>query len=335
MPNHPMMLSHPSPRLARPALGIDISKDILDVYLLLEAGGFQQRFANNADGHAQLLTWLRSTLPNALVAMEATGHYHCAVALACHLAGHPVAVLNPRRVLDFARSLGRRNKTDRADAQIIARFAATQRFELWQPLPQDQATLRELMRRQDDVEMQRHAEMRRLESAPALSPLRRSLQRSLRWLNAELERLEKSIAAHLAKAQALDADVARLQAIPGFGLKTARLLAAEIPRHFKNARAVSAWLGVSPGQCRSGTSVRKPSRIGCAAPALRHKLYFPALTAMRHDPRSKLFAERLRANGKSPMAILFAVLHKLIRSAFAMLKSSSSYNPLHCLHSPS
>src|SRR6185295_3316420 len=145
---------------------------------------------------------------------------------------------------------------------------------------------------------------------------RQSLRRSQRWLAAELDRLEKAVAAHLTDSPQLADDITRLEAIPGSGRNTARLPAPEIPRHFKNARSVAAWLGVVPRQCQSGTSVRKASRIGHAAPQLRHKLYFPALTAMRHDPRSKAFAARLRAAGKTPMSIVFAVLHKLVRTAF-------------------
>jgi transposase len=77
--------------------------------------------------------------------------------------------------------------------------------------------------------------------------------------------------------------------------------------------------------------VQKASRIGHAAPELRDKLYFPAVTALRRDPRSKAFAERLRAAGKTPMQIIFALLHKLVRTAFALLKSSATYNPNHAL----
>jgi len=315
-----------------PSLGIDVAKLVLDVCLLHDTRTLYQRFANTAEGHAQLLAWLAAQgVTQAAIALEATGAYSLAVAAACQLAGHRVAVLNPRRVLDFARSLGRRNKTDRADAHVIARFAATQPLELWEPLPPAQALLRELLRRQADLEVQLQAEARRMETAPAVPALRQSLQRAAKWLAAELARLEKTIAAHLAESPALAADITRLQAIPGIGEKSARLLAAEIPRHFKNARAVAAWLGLVPRQCRSGTSVQKASRIGHAAPQLRDKLYFPAVTALRCDPRSKAFAERLRAAGKTPMQIVFAVLHKMVRTAFALLRSKADYNPNHAL----
>lgn len=329
---HPAPSSAPTLATTLPVLGIDVAKLTLDTCLLVDTRTLQQRFANTTAGHVQMLTWLGAQgVAQALVALEATGAYSLAVATAAQAAGQRVAVLNPRRVLDFARSLGRRNKTDRVDAQLIARMAATQPLEEWQPLPPAQALLRELLRRQADLEAVLQAEARRLETAPAAPALRQSLQRSAKWLATELTRLEKAVATHLRESPELAADITRLQAIPGVGQKTARLLAAELPRHFKNARAVAAWLGVVPRQCQSGTSVRKASRIGHAAPELRAKLYFPALTAMRHDPRSKAFAERLRAAGKTPMAVVFAVLHKMVRTAFALLQSKANYNPSHAL----
>lgn len=318
------------PAESPPVLGIDVSKLTLDTCLLQGGKSQHRRFSNTPEGLAQMLAILPSGgVCQALVAMEATGPYSLAPALAAWEAGHAVVVINPRRVLDYARACERRNKTDRVDAALIARFAAKEPLPRWRPLPPEQGLLRELLRRQSDLEAQLHAEERRLEVAPNARALQQSLKRSVAWLRAELERLEKSVRQHLQAHRSLASDIEHLQAVPGFGQKSARLLAAEIPRHFANSRAVCAWLRVVPQQCTSGTSVRKPSLIGRGAPSLRSKLYFAAVTAIRYDPRSKAFAERLQAAGKSKMSILFAVLHKLVRTAFAILKTGHPYRPDH------
>ena len=161
-----------------PVLGIDVSKLTLDLCLLRHSRPLHARFENSPQGHRAMLAWLAAQgVVKALAALEATGHYSLAPATAALLAGHRVAMLNPRRVLEFARSAGRRNKTDRADALVIARFAATQPVEDWQPLPPAQATLRDLLRRQADLEAQLQAEARRLECAATASALCKSLRR--------------------------------------------------------------------------------------------------------------------------------------------------------------
>ena len=325
----------PAPESA-PVLGIDVSKLTLDTCFLQGGQVRHQRFANSQEGIAKMLAMLQaSKAAQALVAMEATGPYSLAVATASAAAGHPVTVINPRRVLNYAKACERRNKTDRVDAGLIARFASKESLPLWRPLPAEQSLLRDLLRRQYALESQLHAEQRRLEMATSAGALRKSLQRSITWLRAELQRLEKSLCAQVRDHERLAADIDNLQTVPGFGEKSARLLAAEVPRHYANARAASAWLRVIPQQCISGLSVRKPSRIGHDAPALRSKLYFAAVTAIRCSPRFQALAERLRAKGHCKMSIIMAVLHKLVRTAFAILQSGKPYNPDHIVTLPS
>ena len=315
----------------RAVLGIDLAKADFAACLLSNNERHRRTFTNTPTGFTQLWAWLAEhSASQAVIALEATGPYGEPLAQAAFAAGHQVLMLNPRRVAQYAKSCGRRNKTDRADAEVIARFAQDQwprQRAWWQPLPPAQAGLRALLRRQADLEAALHAEQRRLEVAQP--EVLASARRSVRWLEAELRRLEATIQKHLRAHGALAHDVGRLRQIAGFGEKTARLLVAEIPRHFRNARAVAAWLGVVPRQVQSGTSVRQASRVGHEAPWLRAKLYFPAITAMRCDPRCQVFASRLRTQGKAPMSVVMAVLHKLIRTAFALLKNQSPYDPKH------
>jgi transposase len=263
--------------------------------------------------------------------MESTGSYGELAAHRLHLAGHRVSVVNASRVKQYAQSQGRLNKTDQVDAELIARFGLIQELDQWEPLPEAQFALRALLRRIDDLQSLHQAELNRIEHCiDKKSAVAKSLKASASWLSKELARLEKAITEHLRAHPLLAADCERLEAIPGLGPKSARRLVAEMPIHLlDNSRSAAAWVGVTP-QCSESGTTRKPSRIGPAGNRfLRRALYMPAIVARSHNPRFKAFADRLAANGKSKMAILMAVLHKLVRTAFAILKNKSSYDPSH------
>jgi transposase len=103
-------------------VGVDVSKDRLDVALGPTGAGWS--FPNEQAGIDALVSrLLLEEAPPALVVLEATGGFERPLAAALAAAGMPVAVVNPRQVRDFARATGRLAKTDRIDAEILARFA--------------------------------------------------------------------------------------------------------------------------------------------------------------------------------------------------------------------
>src|SRR5258707_2400896 len=122
-----------NPQQARVFCGIDVSAETLAVAVINLDQPMQQReFANSASGHKALLCWLGKLKAQVRVSLEATGIYSMDLALALDAAeGVEVAVLNPKRVHDFARSL-RRSKTDSADAQVLAEFSLRMEFKAWQ-----------------------------------------------------------------------------------------------------------------------------------------------------------------------------------------------------------
>jgi transposase len=321
---------HNTPEPAAVCLGLDISKARLDACLLAAGKLHHARFDNTPDGLAALRAWCAKLgQPSPLTVLEATGRYGQLAAETLHATGHPVHIANPRRVKDHARSLGRRNKTDRIDAALIAHFGTTRTLPLWQPAPAAQATLGLLQRRVADLHTLIQSERNRLESA-ASNDIKKSIRRILRALEKELATLEKQATTLIATEPALGADIGRLCAVEGIGERTARWLVAEVPRHLPNARAAAAWLAVTPRVQQSGCSIRHTSPIGTEGNRhLRRALFMAAMVARRHNPRFKTFADRLAASGKSKMSVLFAVLHKLFKTAFALLKNQSSYDPLH------
>jgi len=132
-------------------IGIDIGAEKHFVSIVDEAGRPLRKptsFGEDAVGYAALMR-LVGEPSDALVAMEATGHYWQNLFAFLHAAGFAVALLNPTRTSKFAEEDLRRAKTDALDALGIARFAQQKRPAPTQ-LP-DAATLelRELMRLRD------------------------------------------------------------------------------------------------------------------------------------------------------------------------------------------
>jgi transposase len=310
-------------------LGLDVSKATLEACLRIRSQAFHAQFENSKRGITVLRAWCKKHgAPSPLSVMEATGCYGELAAGELHAAGHRVHVANARRVKDYARSLGRRNKTDRVDAELIASFALTRRLPEWIPVSPEQHALRALMRRLAELQDLLQAERARSE-ATADPLVSKSIARIVRMLERELASIEAQVAAHLKASPGLDADVQRLREIPGIGLRSACWLAAEMPRHLPNARAAAAWLGVTPRIRQSGTSYSTAPVGHEGNRHLRRVLFMAAMVARRANPRLKTFADRLADAGKPKLSILIAVLHKLTKIAFSLLKHHSSYDPSH------
>jgi len=321
-----MILTEP----VRTCLGLDIAKAKFDACLLLGPRAHHAQFDNSTPGIAALRAWCKKLgAPAPHTVLEATGRSGELAATALHAAGWRVHVANPRRIKDHARSLGQRNKTDRIDAALIAGFGTTRALPEWQPASAAQQLLRALMRRSADLATMLQAERNRSESAA--DPLvAKSLARVVRALEKETASLQAQITAHIQATPELREDTAHLCQIEGIGERTAAWLAAEVPRHLPSARAAAAWLAVTPRVRQSGSCLRATAPVGTEGNRhLRRVLFMAALTARRRNPRLKVFADRLAAAGKSKMSVLLAVVHKLIKIAFTLLKNHCAYDPNH------
>lgn len=327
--NHHLMNSkiHIAPKTT--CLGIDVAKFKLDICLLHNGKRHREQFPNTLIGLRDLISWLRTRHDGPLsVLIESTGNYSLLAATMLHNAGHAVSVVNPRWIKDHARSDGRRNKTDSLDAEIIAHYGLTHDSDHWQPVSPAQSVLRALLRRLAGLEEMAQMEARRAETSEAV--VLKSIERLTKYIAKEIASVEAAIQAHLVENAELFSDCKRLCTIPGIGMKTARWLCAELPRHLPNSRAAAAWCGLTPRLRQSGTSVRGASSIGREGNRfLRKILYMPAIVARRFNARLKAFADSLESRGKSKMSALIAVEHKLLRHAFAILKNKSTYDLTH------
>jgi len=308
-----------------PVLGIDVSKSTLDVALIFDGKTLTRRFANTGPGFRTLQAWLGSLrLGQVHACLEATGHYGEAVAEFLFLQGHVVSVVNPARIKGYGQARLTRQKTDRADARLIADFCRTQQPAPWLPPSPEVKHLQALVRRLDALEELLLMERNRLESA--LPKVRESLQRMIAALEQEMAEVEKLIKEHFNDHPGLKEQSGLLQTIPGIGEKTARRLLSEIEFHrFDSARQVAALAGLVPQKRQSGTSLNRTrlSKIGNAR--VRKALYLPAVVAKRFNPVVAEFAQRLAQNGKNNMQIVCACMRKLIHIAFGILKSRKPF----------
>jgi transposase len=312
-------------------IGIDVSKDRLDVCLLRAVGRPQHKpFANAATGWAKMLRWLDHLAPGAdrHFALESTGSYSTQVASFLVEAGQRVSVLNPARIKYAALAGGSGNKTDKADAFVIADYCRKEDPPLWrQALPEVQVLVA-LVRHRDALLEQLVQTKNRLAQPLLARPVQRSLQKVARFLEAEIARVEQQIKSHIDNTPSLREDNARLQSIPGIGEIAAQQILAELPdvNQFASAQSAAAYAGLAPQEYQSGTSVKKRTRLSKRGNArLRCALYLPALSAIRFNPSIKAFYERLLENGKCKMAALGAAMRKLLMIAYGVLKNRQTF----------
>ena len=319
--------------MSQQILGIDVSKLKFNVCLIREDGKLRHRvFVNNEAGFAELSQWLtRNHVPQVHACLEATGTYSEAVAIYLYDSNHLVSLVNPAAIKAYAGAQLSRTKTDKVDAELIARFCLTQKPQLWMPAPLEIRDLQALVRRLDSLIEMHTMEANRLSSGLSTMEVRNSLASHLKYLEEQIKRTEKLIRKHISNHPQLKADRDLLLSIPGLGEATIARLMSEINFHkYESARQVAAFAGLVPRLRESGKSVRGRARLSkTGTPRLRHSLYFPAITALRFNPVIKEWAAGLSERGKCKMQIICAVMRKLIHLAYGVLKSGKPYDPLH------
>lgn len=319
---------------ALPRLGIDVSKLTFDACLCMpDALTHCAAFTNNAEGFAKLDAWLKEHAKcKTCAGIEATGPYGVELLWHLHGQGHTVYQLNPRWVKNFARSQGRRVKTDREDASVIAAYLkVSDELHPWQPPAQALVELQALVRRRAQILDAIQVERNRLDGSTRKSPLiiADSIKRQIKELKAEAKLLDSAIDNHVLQHTELQHSVRLLRSIHGIGRIVAVTILAEIPAisAFSRARDVAAFAGLTPALAQSGSSLRRRGAMTKQGSSLLRKaLYMAALQAVKRtnnafNPCFKAFVER----GKTKMCALGAIMHKLIRVAFGVLKHNSPF----------
>lgn len=315
-------------------VGIDVSKRKLDLALLMQGKIKSKVFDNSPAGHAQIGRWLSgkgAAQAQTHICMEATGPYSESLATTLAGQGWTVSVVNPARIKGFAQSELSRNKTDAIDAALLARFCAAMHPTPWTPPPLAWRELRAWVDRLQALKDMQQQEKNRQEAFQAMAQpsIVDSIQNHLDWLAEEIAMLEQDIDDHLDRHPDLKRDADLITSIPGIGDTTAAKVLAYIgdARRFDSAKALAAFVGVTPRQRQSGSSVKGRtviSRTGHGA--LRAALYMPGMVALKHNPAIKVFGERLRENGLAPKAVIGAAMRKLVHLIYGVLRSGVPFD---------
>ncbi|MGB7195692.1 MAG: IS110 family transposase [Collimonas pratensis] len=316
-------------------VGIDVSKKKLDIALLVNGKTKAKVVENSADGYKLLLEWLSKSkvVKEALhVCMEATGVYYEPVALALHDAGVAVSVVNPACIKGFGHSENIRNKNDTADAGLIARYCAAMKPAPWVPSPLEQRQLRAWSLRVQALKDIRQQEENRLEANTfsGMTDVAEHVKQHIAWLSAEINKLEDDIDDHIDRHPGLKHDAELIRSIPGIGATTVAKILGQLGniRRFDSAKAFAAFLGVTPKQRSSGTSIKGRTMISRAGSmSMRAALYMPSLVACRHNPILRRFAERLSATGMAKKAVIGAVMHKMTHLIYGVVRTGKPFDP--------
>lgn len=311
------------------AVGIDIAKRKFDL-AWLSGGKLKTKVFENTDkGHAELLAWLKKnklTIENCHLAMEATSQYYEPVALVLFDAGYTVSVVNPLQIKAFGDSLMRRQKTDRADAELIARFCEVNKPLPWQAPPRKVRELQRLLARLEAVQGMHVQEQNRRHEAQGFAL--DSIERVIETLDLEIAYLEEQIRDHIDRHPDLREQDELLQSIPGVGPSVSSYAIAWLRgERFDDARQAVAFVGLSPRHHQSGDSVHGKTSISKLGHGrLRKILYWPAMSAMRYNAAAAALVQRLTAAGKNKKVAIIAVMRKLVHWMIGVIKSGKPFD---------
>ena len=314
------------------SIGVDVSKAKFDAALMTAQGKYRSKvFDNTAAGFDEFLRWIdvhvEQGRSNARICMEATGVYHEPLANFLFDSQVKVFVVNPLRVKRFVESEGLRNKTDKGDAKALARFALHNELDAWEAPSKGVRELQALVVRLESMQTMRVSELNRLEAAhPSICD---SIVAVVAALDAQIETVRLLISKTIDDDPDLKQRGDLLETIPGLGKTTIPSLLAYIgrPERFRTVKALIAYAGLTPAIKQSGSSLDKRQGLHPVGhSALRKALFYPAMTAGRHNPIIAVFWQRLKAQNKPGKVILVACMHKLLAIAYGVLKSKRPFD---------
>ena len=263
--------------------------------------------------------------------MEATGTYHLRLAYALYEHSVFVSVVNPLSVKNFSRAVMCRTKTDKADARLLAEYARRMEPSKWKPVSDNYIRIQQMYRSIEMFQMNINQAENQIEAicnSPVCDKrLCNTLGRHIKQLKKHIDKLEKQIEDLIAEDDATV--VEHICSIPGVGKKTAiALLTATKGLHgFDNYKQMSSYFGLCPRIYDSGKSVHGKAHICKMGMGwIRKLLYMCSISAIRYNKACMTLYLRLREKGKPVKLAMIAVVNKLLKQIFAIVKNDNVYS---------
>ncbi len=298
--------------------GVDVAKSEL---VIAGPGANCVKLVNRASEIGQ---WLAGIPSGSFVGMESTGMMHRLLAQLAHRHGMTVFVLNPRDIHHYARALGSRGKTDRNDAEVIARYVMAEHPGLrpYAPASELQERIDLLLRKRASIVRHRDALRKSLRELPGLND---AAMRAMRSLTELLTCIDEQLEELVRTDQTLAQRSELLRTMPGVGPLTSISLANLLERvKLANSDALVAFVGLDPKPNDSGQH-RGRRRLSKRGPSeIRRLLYCAALAAARGSWKS--LYELLRGRGLASTQAVCVIARKLLRVAWAMCRTNSPYD---------
>lgn len=304
-------------------VGIDVSKRFFDVCFGVD--GKVEHYDYTKQEVKKCAKKISKYQP-ALVVLEATGGYEIELAAELQAEELAVAIVNPRRIRDFARAVGRLAKTDTIDAQIIAKYASALKPRESVKIASNARKIKALIARRSQLVAMRTAENNRLEH-DFDKEVTKSIKQVIGFIEKQLAKVEAEIKKLIDHDPDMKDKAKLVKTMPGIGDITAFMIVSELPElGMLNRRQIASLVGVAPINRDSGT-FRGKRMTGGGRKSVRTRLFMPTLVAIQHNAVIRKYYQRLLKNGKTKMTAVIACMRKMLVILNTMAEKNECWKP--------
>ena len=308
-------------------IGLDISQKTIDATLKKSDGSaYHIKISNDSEGFQKLKAWIKTNrVRKTVIGMEATGIYYEAAADALSET-HTVYVINPLKIKNYAESQFSRTKTDKADSNLIAEYTKRHIDKLTAYRKSDNRYLQKLLSLKNQLKDQQKQSKNRLHSSES-ETIKTIHEDLIQTYQEKIDQAQTAIEAEIDRQEDKNTHYRNLQTISGIGKETAAILYAQLTdKNFQTANKFISYIGLSPQIQQSGTSVNKKGKLSrYGHRRLKSALYMPALVAYRTGAFPQLVRNLTNA-GKHKMIIIVAIMRKLAKLAYFIVKTGKPYD---------